>query len=431
MKIGVIIGRIGGEDGVALETEKWIAVLRRMGHEVAVLTGLLEGDVSNVSLLPPLSFAHPHTVEEQGIAFYGAAADEGPFLATLQRRAGDIASGIDRWIQAEAIDWLLVENASALPCHLRMGMAVRQVCESTGLPTVTHDHDFAWERGDRYATRMEGVRRIIDRCFPLDLPNVRHAVINSVARTTLAARFGMESLVVPNVMDFEARFAQRDTYNATLRQDLGVGKHDTLLMQVTRIVRRKGIETAIELVSRLDEPSVRLIVTGSARDDDSGYMEELEALVRDLSLSERVLFCGDRFDNMRRSLADGRKVYSLADAYAHATACTYFSTYEGFGNAFVEAVLARRPIFVNDYEPVYWPDIGSLGFDVVMIRDGQLTDEAVDEIRAILAASDRQARIADHNFDLGQRHFSYERLEVLLAQLFEGSSGLDPGPTVP
>ena len=32
MRIGVIIGRIGGVDGVALETEKWIEVMQRMGH---------------------------------------------------------------------------------------------------------------------------------------------------------------------------------------------------------------------------------------------------------------------------------------------------------------------------------------------------------------------------------------------------------------
>ena len=36
MKIGIIIGRIGGVDGVALETEKWIMVLERLGHEVYV-----------------------------------------------------------------------------------------------------------------------------------------------------------------------------------------------------------------------------------------------------------------------------------------------------------------------------------------------------------------------------------------------------------
>ena len=37
MNIGIIIGRIGGVDGVALETEKWIDVLKAMGHQVSTL----------------------------------------------------------------------------------------------------------------------------------------------------------------------------------------------------------------------------------------------------------------------------------------------------------------------------------------------------------------------------------------------------------
>ncbi len=39
MKIGIIIGRIGDVDGVALETEKWIEVLKKMGHEIFILSG--------------------------------------------------------------------------------------------------------------------------------------------------------------------------------------------------------------------------------------------------------------------------------------------------------------------------------------------------------------------------------------------------------
>jgi len=39
MNIGIIIGRIGGVDGVALETEKWIDVLKSMGHGIFILSG--------------------------------------------------------------------------------------------------------------------------------------------------------------------------------------------------------------------------------------------------------------------------------------------------------------------------------------------------------------------------------------------------------
>ena len=45
MNIGIIIGRIGDVDGVALETEKWIHVLERMGHDVFILSGSFKRQV--------------------------------------------------------------------------------------------------------------------------------------------------------------------------------------------------------------------------------------------------------------------------------------------------------------------------------------------------------------------------------------------------
>ena len=419
MRIGFVIGRIGGIDGVALETEKWIEVLDRLGHEVFVLSGALEGEVADVSPLPELAFDHPATVEEQEIAFFGKDADEAEFVSRIEAGADQIADGILDWIEAWGIDCLVPENACALPCHLQMGLGLARAIDRTGIPAVTHDHDFWWEREGRYDTRFPTVERMIRDHFPLVRPSVRHAVINTEARTTLAERYGIDATVVPNVMDFGAPFAERDGYNATLREDLGLAPDDRLLFQITRIVRRKGIETAIELVDRLEDPRVKLVITGTATDDSDHYLGDLEAQVVRLGLGDRVLFAGARFDNQRRRDEQGRKVYSLSDAYAHADACTYFSTYEGFGNAFVEAVLARVPVFVNDYEPVYGPDIGSKGFRTVEISGGRLTDEAVEQARAVLADPDLAASMAQHNFALGREHFSYESLAAILLPLFD------------
>jgi glycosyltransferase involved in cell wall biosynthesis len=421
MKIGIVIGRIGGVDGVALETEKWIEVLRRMGHQVSVLSGELEGELAvPVTLLPELSFDHPDNVTSQRQAYLGESAKEEEQVAALEQQAGQIERGILGWIKQESIECLLAENASALPFHLTMGIALRAVYERTGLPAVTHDHDFRWERGERYESPFAKIRRILEDCFPVSLPNVRHAVINSAADKTLSERLGIEgSVVVPNVMDFERPFGQPDDYSADLRLELGLDELAIPLFQVTRIVRRKGVETAIQLVERFEDERVKLVITGTERDEpDRAYYDELVALARRLGLQERVLFAGDRFDNQRRQTPEGRKVYSLEDAYAHAAACTYFSTYEGFGNAFVEAVVARCPIFVNNYEPVYWPDIGAKGFDTVMIEGGELTAEAVEQAREVLEDPTRRQRMVDHNYALGREHFSFQALQVLLEELF-------------
>ena len=110
-------------------------------------------------------------------------------------------------------------------------------------------------------------------------------------------------------------------------------------------------------------------------------------------------------------------MFSLEDAYAQSTACTYFSRYEGFGNAFVECVLAKRPIFVNNYKPVYWPDIGSLGFEAVMTENGKLTDKHIKDVSEILTNPKKAKEIAEHNYKLGKKHFSMQVLKRLLKPL--------------
>ena len=418
MKIGIVIGRIGGIDGVALETEKWVAVLRRVGHDVHILTGELEAEMSGVTILSELAFSHPSTIREQDDAFFVQDADETELMSRLQRDADYIERRVLRWLDTTGIDLLITQNSTTLPCHLTMGMALKAVIESTGIPTVAHDHDFHWERGDRYLSRFEGVRSIIDECFPPDLPNLTHVVINNHCRNSLRHERNIEAHLIPNVMDFDNGFGRRDDFNRHLPEVLGLSADDIVLVQVTRIVRRKGIETAIDLVERLDDPRIKLVITGTTTDDHKeGYFHELRALAAKLPRPEQVQFRGDRFHNVRVAANGSPPVFSLSDAYAHAHACTYFSRYEGFGNAFVEALAARVPIFVNNYQPVYWPDIGSKGFKTVQIEDNQLTDKAVEETRAVLTDPGHRAEIADFNFELGKRHFSFEVLAECLEPL--------------
>ena len=62
MKIGIIIGRIGDVDGVALETEKWIEVLHQMGQEIFILSGRIKKSIvgeNKETLISALSFFAP------------------------------------------------------------------------------------------------------------------------------------------------------------------------------------------------------------------------------------------------------------------------------------------------------------------------------------------------------------------------------------
>ena len=146
---------------------------------------------------------------------------------------------------------------------------------------------------------------------------------------------------------------------------------------------------------------------------------ELIELIHLLKLGHQVSFAYHLFNNKGLTSRDSDLNYSLSDAYAQARACTYFSTYEGFGNAFVEAILAKRPVFVNNYKPVYWPDIGCKGFKTVMIEEGKLTDKAIEEMKQIIYDDKLNQEIAEHNYNLGKKLFSYDTLKEKLQELLD------------
>lgn len=420
MHIGIIIGRIGGVDGVALETEKWIEVLKTMGHRVFTLSGQFQErpmDSDTETLVPEMSFFSPESFWSQKKAFFYPETAQEELIEHLNLYSKVIYKKIIHWLQDRKIDLIISENASALPSHLEMGMAINKAVYKTGIPTITHDHDFAWERGDRYVSPHKEINDFISEVFPLRAPNSVHAVINSHAASTLKERYNRDSVNVPNVMNFNVPFGLPNQKNANLAEHMGFNKSDLFLFQITRIVRRKGIESAIRLIHELNDKRIKLIITGNYADDaGSAYYNELVNLIHELKVGEQVSFAYHLFHN--KGLSNGEEVrFSLSDAYAKATACTYFSTYEGFGNAFVEAVLAKRPIFVNNYEPVYMPDIGSKGFKTVMIENGELSPKDVRAMAEIIYNPSLAREIAEYNFELGKKYFSFDTLREKLEEL--------------
>ena len=412
MRIGIIIGRIGGVDGVALETEKWIHILKKLGHEVFIISGEFESwqmDYEHHTLFPALSFFVAEAEWEQRKAFFEPDKDPNILIDHVERWSEMIQKKLQEWVKKKKIEVILSENASALPCQLSMGVAIKKLIERTQLPIVTHDHDFHWERGQRYMSEHPEINQYVDDNFPLLLPNVKHAVINTFGVETFKNRFGTDALLVPNVMDFDRDYGLPTPENQFFLRDVGVKADEIALLQVTRIVRRKGIETAISLIEKLNDKKLKLVITGNNHDDENKeYYNELIDQIHALNLSRQVIFASHKVLDHK----------DLSDVYAHGRACTYFSTYEGFGNAFVESVLAKKPIFVNDYKPVYSQDIGSKGFYTVMIEDSNLTNEKVEQMAEIIYDTKRCKEIGEYNFKVGKKHFSYEVLEQKLMELF-------------
>ena len=411
MNIGFISTRLAGTDGVTLETIKWAKVCQKLGHNVFFCAGQLDAELKPGLVDPEAHFTHPEivAVQEQCFGVRTRSANTTNQIHQLSQR---LKKTIRDFVGNYKIDLIVPQNVLTIPMNLPLGVALTEFIAETGIHTIAHHHDFYWER-QRFM--INGVQDILDASFPPNLASIKHVVINTPARRELAQRKGVPSSLIPNVFDFEAEPPTVDEYTRDLRDQIGIKPDDILVLQPTRIVSRKGVEHAIEIVRRLKDPRAKLVVSHSAGDEGLDYYKWLS----DQALSQGVdmRFVANRFSETRKFDEQGRKIYTLWDIYPHADLITYPSGYEGFGNAFLEAVYFRKPIVVNRYS-VYMVDIEPLGFETITM-DGYVTAAVVDHVRRVLKDADACKHMADRNYAIAKQHFSMtvlrRRLRLLLS----------------
>ncbi len=404
MKALVLATRLAGTDGVSLESEKLADALRRRGYAVVDVAGELDGPGV---LLPEMHFRDPTALALGARCFEGDPAEPDP---TLEDEVRTQADGLLRQLRpvvaAEHPDLLVVQNAWAIPMQLPLALALADLVAETRLPTLSHEHDYWWER-ERFARPK--LPDLLERCFPFDAPHVAHLCIHTAAAEQLRARRGLTAHWLPNVMDFDRPFGVVDAFNADFRAGIDLGGDRRLFLQPTRVVPRKGIELALDLLHGLGDPGDALVITHEAGDEGLGYLRALERRAAALDVDLRLV--ADRVGAERAHGPAGKR-YAFADAFAHADLVTYPSLYEGFGNALLETVAARKPALVNRY-PVYARDLAPAGFRFVEI-DGRVTEAAVAEVAALLADPARIARDVEHNHAVGRRHFGLDALDRVL-----------------
>lgn len=412
LRIGFLSTRLNGTDGVSLEVEKLARVLRRLGHELFFCAGELGGYAAGGTLIPEMHFANPDIQAFNQRAFGAPAGQEAKALESeLFEYAGRMKAPLRSFILSNRLDVIIIQNALAIPMNLPLGICLSELIGELGTNTIAHHHDFYWER-QRF--QSSSILNILDTYFPPNLPSVQHVTINSIAQKRLELRRKIPSTVLPNVHDFFSPPPQIDAYNQDFRQQLGLRPGDRFFMQPTRVIQRKGIELAIEFVSRLGLQPPRLYITHSAGDEGLGYWQWLTREAHMMGVELQLV--EDLIGTERATIA-GRKVYSLWDAYPHADLVTYPSIYEGFGNALLELVYFHRLAVVNRY-PVYNADLAPLGFQFVEL-DGFVDEASVQKARRLLDDPETVRAMTKKNYQLAQEHFSLEVLERKLVELLQ------------
>jgi glycosyltransferase involved in cell wall biosynthesis len=235
--------RLGGSDGVSIESEKWAGALRQLGWKVVTVAG------------------------------------SGPVDTTLEGLAMDAPAPPSRAELADALapaDLVVVENLCSLPLNPPAAALVASVC--AGRPTVLHHHDLPWQRP-----------HLAHLGPPPDDPVWAHVTINELSRRELADR-GIAATTIYNCFDPDPVpdpvVAASDGLD--VRRALDVSPETRLLLQPTRALARKNIAGGLALAAAVGGTYWLL---GPAED---GYGPELDRLVAQASCP--VLLGPDRPD---------------------------------------------------------------------------------------------------------------------------------------
>lgn len=446
MNIALCHFRVGETDGVSLEMDKWKKVLEELGHNVYLLAGS-KGSHMECYIIPELHYRCEHNDR-----FVANSYDSLKDYSSCEELKKDITiykdrikKSLSRFIRNYHIDVLVPNNIWSLGWGIPAGLAFKEIASELGIRCVAHHHDFSWER-ERYTDPSCGfVREELQSSFPPSLDNISHVVINSLARDELKKRRDIESIVIPNVFDFNMDGWSIDDYNGDFREKVGLEPDDILVLQATRITERKAIELAIDMVATMNKLRDRLIgkslydgrsfkeknklclVMTGLYEAEAGYLSTLIQRAEEKGVCLRIV--NHMVDHTRAYNGYG-KVYSLWDAYAQADIITYPSLLEGWGNQLLEGIFARKPIVAYEY-PVFERDIKESGLEVISLGNSCNLDDnglawieeitlygAAEKCIRVLLDKDTRDRMVDNNFEIGRQLYSYDSLKLQLGELF-------------
>lgn len=235
------------------------------------------------------------------------------------------------------------------------------------------------------------------------LRNARHVIAAgeySSAEADRAAGRALPTTVVPPGVDTERFRPLTDDERAAARADFDLPVDGQVIVGVSRLVPRKGFDTAIRAVARMREshPDLVLAIAGKGRDDDRlrKLAGELDAPVRFLGRVAnddlpRIYGCADVFTMLCRNRWGGLEQEGFGIVFVEAAACGVPQVAGQSGGA-AEAVADGETGLVLD-EP---------GADDAPTRAAEAFAALLDDdtLRSRMGAAARRRALADFSYDV-------------------------------
>ncbi|OGQ97873.1 MAG: hypothetical protein A2284_10100 [Deltaproteobacteria bacterium RIFOXYA12_FULL_61_11] len=459
MKLGVIHSQLGMLDGVSIVASQiQQALTRHAGFsdgDFAYLAGKGQG-------LPSLTIApllwHRHSENLFFLEHFSSEPPPGDLASRLEAAVRSATGIFQRWFTEINPDVVLVHNA----CHptnliLALGWSAwlasrrRQGLSKPRYVVWWHDSHLERERFSRPSTLLrsklaEGVPGpLLDAVVCINSgqpPLVRRYLEDLGVPSSVRDEILSRCRIIPNTAEIPERWPNnaslgplrprpRPAWEEYL-EALGVTpwlgslskkpEEVVLLLQHTRIVRRKRLDTALDLAYRLAEAlhsrggrrAVALLVSGNSGDELDPYLEEIlteHARRKASSAAEVGLFLAETADRATLPFDEFPGLVASRGGLG-----VYCSELEGYGNNLLEMIAWGLPVIVNRY-PVFVSDIAPLGFRLVELTANLVTEETLASGLALLDEFSHRDEVVLHNLELLERHCGHRIIADLLGPL--------------
>jgi len=473
INVGIIHSLIGKNDGVSIVIDQTVyAMVHEMGIPLGNIFFLAAHSSPRFNAETNDIFWHKNEIHKHIVKHFCDEPDEG-LDQLIHENAIEAKKLIAQWVKKHNIDLIIAHNTSH-PYNFITAVGLGYYIEELRDQGIIWPKVMAWWH-DSYFERPQFAKpnRVIQKYLKY-LPGTEIdglAFINStqpeIAKKLFLSLnyfrankfFDERVVIVPNTSSIDWEWEKRDwksdsivsppkdNYNENFFEDIGLIyeiekrgfniENTVLLLQHTRIVPRKKIETAIDFAFKIEQrflkekkrKCVALIVSGHSGDEQINYKNFLygyyEKKRNENHGSEVILIFGEDRILSHRDIIVDKKYYNFYEVPSIIASSgglgTYFSEIEGFGNNLLEMVSFGLPVVINKYD-VYKYDIEQLGFIFPSIEKGELSDELVEDGYRLLTDFTYRNSIVKHNLHILNSKLAHKiiasKLKPLIIKMF-------------
>lgn len=213
-----------------------------------------------------------------------------------------------------------------------------------------------------------------------------------------------KTIVIPNGVDlnfFPSKSVENQT-SSELKEKLGIKENNRLVVTVSRLVTKNGLENLIEATAKVRDrlPEVKLLVIG-----DGPLLKDLKSKVRKLNLTSTTLFLGEI------NHEDLAKYLRIADVFARP------SQSEGLGSAFLEAMAVGVPIVGTPVGGI--PDF-LIDKETGLFCQVNNSSDLADKIYEILTNRELRVRIVNNAQALIRQKYDWDIIALKFENIYAG-----------